>query len=215
MSDKVTLRDLTKEHHDSVERSEFAELLLGGGITPALYYVYLHAQLQNYLALEAAATLPKKLQTVFRSPHIERDLVALQEEFHLPDLADTSKLRSVREYVRYIEDLQSEGEERKLLAHVYVRHFGDLHGGQIIKKRVPGEGHMYEFEDRKGLIAGLRELIDNDMADEARVCFEFAEKMFTEIAEKYDFETYGIEETDNEYDSDEDDEHDNYESKWE
>jgi len=44
---------------------------------------------------------------------------------------------------------------------------------------------MYEFDDRKGLIAGVRELLDDSMADEAKICFEFAERMFMELIELY------------------------------
>jgi heme oxygenase len=210
----TTLKELTKEHHDSAERSDFAELLVGGGISPALYLVYLNAQLANYTALENAVDLPKNLQTIFRSALIEKDMLSIQEEYQLEELPYSETLQSVREYVRYIVGLEISGAQRQLLAHVYVRHFGDLHGGQMIKKRVPGEGFMYQFEDRKGLIAGVRELIDNDMADEARICFEFAESMFTELAEKYDFETYGVEQSDNDDFGDDDEEHDNYESTW-
>lgn len=210
----TTLKELTKEHHDSAERSEFAELLIGGGISPALYFVYLNAQFVNYSELERAVVLPKNLQTIFRSALIEKDMISIQEEYQLEELPCSETLQSVREYQQYIVGLERDGAQRKLLAHLYVRHFGDLHGGQMIKKRVPGEGFMYQFEDRKGLIAGVRELIDNDMADEARVCFEFAEKMFTEIAEKYDFETYGLKQSDNDDFGDDDEEHDNYESSW-
>jgi len=209
MNTNLTLRDLTKQHHDSVERSEFAELLLGGCISPSMYHVYLSAQYSNYKALEDLVELPDSLLSIFRSEFIQKDLLELEEEYRLEELSDEQQLVSVTEYIEYLKTISSEKDgQRKLLAHVYVRHFGDLHGGQIIKKRVPGSGSMYEFNDRKELIAGVRSLLDNDMAEEAKTCFEYAEYMFSEIADKYDFETFGLED-----DEDEDDEFaDDYDS---
>jgi heme oxygenase len=198
MSNKppVTLRDLTKPEHDSVEKTDFAELLLGGTITPAMYHVYLNAQFHNYTALEVALhkqkCIPKELEVIYRAELIYKDIMELEEEFDLDHVPDSDKLNSVKKYQRYIKSLRDDGEIRRLLAHSYVRHFGDLHGGQIIKKRVPGSGSMYQFENRRELITEMRKLLDIDMADEAKICFEFAESMFEELAETYDFETFGV-----------------------
>ena len=68
---------------------------------------------------------------------------------------------------------------------MYVRHFGDAHGGQIIKRNVPGAGLMYEFENRAELIKQVRELLHDGMADEAMICFEYAERLFHELMENY------------------------------
>ena len=34
----------------------------------------------------------------------------------------------------------------KLYAHVYVRHMGDLSGGQMIRKKTPGPNRYYIFK---------------------------------------------------------------------
>jgi heme oxygenase len=66
---------------------------------------------------------------------------------------------------------------------MYVRHFGELHGGQMIKKKIPGNGIMYEFEgDTKHLIEEFRKLLDDDMAEEAKICFDFASQLFDELS---------------------------------
>ena len=60
-----------------------------------------------------------------------------------------------------------------------------LNGGQIIKKKVPGSGKMYEFEgDTKILIEEFRKLLHDDMADEAKICFDFASELFDELSEE-------------------------------
>jgi len=177
------LKELTKAHHDNAERTEFADLLLGGSISPRLYQMYLRAQLQNYLALESAVTVPMELEAIFRSAQIEQDLQEIESLFNLDELDDT--LQSVNEYNSHIQTLVEKGDNEALLAHLYVRHFGDAHGGQIIKRNVPGSGTMYEFEDRRGLIAGVRELLHDGMADEAKICFEYAERLFHELISEY------------------------------
>ena len=184
----LQLKELTRDHHDSVERSEFAEVLLSSRISPRLYQEYLHAQYANYSILEHHVKIPKELEGIFRADFILADLQELEDEYGLDEL--TYDLESTEEYREYIESLAVEGRDEDLLAHLYVRHFGDLHGGQIIKKRVPGSGKMYEFDNRKELIAGVRELLHDGMADEASKCFKFAEKMFEDIVSDFDEDDY-------------------------
>lgn len=177
------LKELTKAHHDSAERTEFADMLMSGQISPKLYQEYLHAQLQNYMVLESAVDVPMELEPIFRSTFIEDDLQELENLFNLEEIEDN--LPSTTEYNHHIQTLLEDEDNNGLLAHLYVRHFGDAHGGQMIKKHVPGSGRMYEFEDRPGLIKGVRELLNDDMADEAKICFEYAERLFHELMERY------------------------------
>ena len=77
-----------------------------------------------------------------------------------------------------------------LTAHVYVLHMGDLSGGQMIKKRIPGSGKMYEFEgDVLETKEAIRALTNDDMADEAKWMFESATQLFKEMME-LDIEHY-------------------------
>lgn len=177
------LKELTKAHHDNAERTEFADMLMSGEIPPKLYQEYLHAQLQNYMVLESAVSIPIELEPIFRSSQIEEDLQELESMFDLEEVEDN--FRSTDEYNAHIQKLQEDEDNNALLAHLYVRHFGDAHGGQMIKKHVPGSGTMYEFENRAGLIKGVRELLNDDMADEAKICFEYAERLFHELIEKF------------------------------
>jgi heme oxygenase len=72
-------------------------------------------------------------------------------------------------------------DPKKLMAHIYVRHMGDLAGGQMIAKRIPGSGKYYQFENADDLKTKVRQKIDDSMADEAKVCFDFAAKFFEEM----------------------------------
>jgi heme oxygenase len=177
------LKELTKQHHDNAERTAFADMLLGGEISPRLYQMYLHAQLQNYLAVESAVSVPVELEPIFRSAQIEQDLQELESLYQLEEIE--TDYRSVTEYCSHIQTLVEAKDADALLAHLYVRHFGDAHGGQIIKRGVPGSGTMYEFENRRELIQGIRDLLHDGMADEAKICFEYAERLFQELMEEY------------------------------
>ena len=79
-------------------------------------------------------------------------------------------------------------DPEKLMAHVYVRHLGDLAGGQMISKRVPGHGKYYQFEDADLLKTAIRERINDNMADEANLCFEYAIQLFDEMMTLVDHE---------------------------
>lgn len=200
----LTLKEQTREHHDNVERSEFAEILLSGKISPALYYAYLSAQYENYKVLEETVDIPKNLEVIFRAPLIMQDMHELEDMYGFEEI--TTNLDSVDNYIKYINNLKSDGENDRLLAHLYVRHFGDLHGGQIIKKRIPGSGFMYEFPNRKDLIVETRKLLDDSMGEEAGTCFDFAEQMFNELTSSFDEDEYFFNETDDFIDElDEDD----------
>ena len=88
----------------------------------------------------------------------------------------------VNEYVEHMKTIMDDKD--KVMAHVYVRHMGDLSGGQMISKRVPGNGRFYKFkQDHDELKAHIRSLLNDDMADEAKVCFDFATKMFQQMME--------------------------------
>lgn len=171
-----SLKELTQRHHDMAEQSRFAGILIGGNISAIAYQYYLKSQYEIYKVLEERVHLPQELTDVYRANLILEDLTELEEMFKLPWL--DCNLKTVDRYIDHILSLEDNDD---LLAHVYVRHFGDMHGGQIIKKRTPGSGKMYEFENRRELIQGLRELLHDDMIDEAIKCFEFATELFEEL----------------------------------
>jgi heme oxygenase (biliverdin-producing, ferredoxin) len=191
------LKQLTMAHHDNAERTEFADMLISGAISPRLYQEYLYNQLQNYKVLEGAVSVPMELEPIFRSTLIEEDLQELESLYDLEEIED--ELPSTKEYIKHIHSLLEDGNNDGLLAHLYVRHFGDAHGGQIIKRNVPGSGLMYEFEDRRELIALTRELLHDGMEQEAKNCFEYAERLFHELiegfynnADDYESENYAM-----------------------
>ena len=179
----MNLKELTWENHKKAERRGFAKILLSGEIDPELYYRYLTNQYYMYVILEDALKvqgLPVYIQPVFRASHILKDMQELEEIygfFYDPYITTHSNAQ----YIEHIYNLEKNIEYEKLVANMYVRHFGDMYGGAIIKKRVPGSGTMYEFNNKEKLKLYVRELLTDEMAVEANICFEFAIRLFEEL----------------------------------
>lgn len=176
----MSLKELTYEKHKEAETQPFIKVLFSGRIDPQFYATFLHNQHPVYEFLEVCAMrhgLLDGLPDVRRAPKINEDYLELwPDENHAP------ALQVVQEYLDYIKHL-SDTNPQALFAHVYVRHMGDLAGGQMIAKKVPGEGRMYKFEDADALKSAIRERLSDDMADEANRCFDFAIKMFQQMME--------------------------------
>mgnify|MGYP000023176455 CR=1 FL=1 len=174
------LKELTWENHQNAERMVVARKLLKGMPAPE-YHKFIYNQYVQYEALEVAARaagMLEGIEGICRAPGMLADMEELEEEFGIE--RDESVLCPVvQEYVDYVNNLEGEG----LIAHIYVRHFGELHGGQMIKKRAPGSGKMYDFVESRALIKETRTRLHDGMADEANRAFEFAMQLFKELEE--------------------------------
>ena len=175
----MSLKDLTHAAHKEAETKPFVKVLFSGKIDPKLYALYLKNQHPCYEILEVCAMAKgviSGLPGVRRAPAIKSDFMDLWNE----DVdGKPTILPVVKRYIDYIMSIKDDPD--RLMAHIYVRHMGDMAGGQQIAKRVPGSGSMYQFEDADALKASIRERINDDMADEAIVCFRFAGELFEEM----------------------------------
>jgi heme oxygenase len=181
----MSLRELTKDAHTNAERQEFVKILFSGKINPKLYATFLKNQHPCYELLEVCA-MP--LQVLHGLPDVRRAPAILADFMELWDDekdGDPTILPVVDKYLKHI--LSIKDDPKKLMAHIYVRHMGDLAGGQMIAAKVPGSGRMYKFENPEILKMAIREKISDDMADEAKICFEFATQMFKEMMELVEF----------------------------
>ena len=172
----MALKDAIKENHDKAEQHPFVKVLLSGEIPVPVYADLLFNQLLCYSKLESLAKhfgLLEGVEPICRAEHIESDLI---------ELGGSSKVYpSTNAYLEYLDTVSP----NLLLAHIYIRHFGDLYGGQIIKKAVPGSGKLYQFDDREGLIAKIRERLTGVLGDEANRAIEFSLQLFEEIANEH------------------------------
>jgi len=174
----MSLKELTYEHHRNAERQEFVKVLMGGSIDEKLYATFLYNQYVNYNILETVAMASgvlNGLPDIRRAPKILEDYIELWDDGDNPPTTSPSS----KEYADHIMSIA--GDADKLMAHVYTRHMGDLSGGQMIRKKIPGAGKMFDFDDPDALKTAIRAKLDDSMADEARICFDFATKLFQEM----------------------------------
>jgi heme oxygenase len=180
------LKELTWEHHKDAERQGFVKVLMSGKINPELYATYLWNQHIKYDLLEALISVTGKVNhipDIYRKKYILDDF---QELWPYEDPPVT--VQSTYDYVAHIKTIMTDAQS--LLAHVYVLHMGDLSGGQMIARRAPGEGRMYKFDcDINETKEMIRALTNDDMAEEARKCFEFSTQLFKDLME-LDIEHY-------------------------
>ena len=173
----MSLREITKDLHHEAETTQFAKTLLGGKISKEDYRNYLYNLLAVYDPLEWYANR----QGFFNNmPDLPR-LKAIYEDFkELDDGTYCYLLPATIQYVQYLHTLGNDSEFKHLIrAHLYVRHMGDLYGGQIIKKQVShiSQGKFYEFDDADSMKVAIRQELTDDLGDEACVAFQWAIKI--------------------------------------
>tara|TARA_E500000081_G_scaffold109078_1_gene111003 strand:- start:6524 stop:7072 length:549 start_codon:yes stop_codon:yes gene_type:complete len=173
------LKELTWEHHKNAERQHFVKHLMGGSIDPKLYATYLWNQFPCYEVLEVMARAQGLLDDF---PHIMRSKSILADfrELWPQDEKPPEHTMATKKYLAHMKTIMNDAD--KLMAHIYVRHMGDLSGGQMIKKRIPGKGTFYDFEgDVKEIKESIRAKTNDSMANEAKICFDYATELFKDM----------------------------------
>ena len=164
-----TLKELTADKHREAESQPFLKTIFTGNVDEAKYTDYLYQLLLVYQTLENYAddlNLFEGIEDIKRSRMIELDWVEL-----LGDAPSGHLNKSTINYLDYLNSIKD--DKHKLMAHVYVRHMGDLFGGQMLAKLLPGSNHMFKFNDIPTLVKGVRSKIDVSLADEANVAFDY------------------------------------------
>lgn len=172
-----SLAALTYEHHKNAERNVFAKHMVSGKINKDDYAVYLYNLYPQYNVLEKYAKEHGILDLEI-APKIFDDFIYFSVDY-VPKTFKTTK-----RYIDYIENIKN--DPHRLMAHVYVRHMGDLSGGQLIKKKIIGKKSMYEFSDNIDYLkTKIRSRCSDDMADEANICFAMVTEFFIECANEF------------------------------
>lgn len=175
------LREVTQEKHRAVEELPFVQYLLRGGITRDHYVIYLREMLEIYRHLESLARgagLLENLSGIERTHRIQQDLEELAPNYH-SDLCDSTVL-----YLDHLSSLYVSPRRSQLFAHIYVRHLGDMYGGKLISRVVPGSGRWYEFENRAELVKAFNTQLSMDLAEEALVAFDHFGNIFQDLWRK-------------------------------
>lgn len=178
----MSLKELTKDKHTEAENTLFMKAVFDGTLPQDLWADFTYQKWLFYGAIEGCAGACKLLSNL---PDIQRTHYLFKDYMDLTDGKHKNRFnQSSIEYYRYIHSLYP--DSKKLMAHIYVWHMGDMFGGQMIKKLVPGPHQALTFNDTPYLIRTIRDMIDDSMADEANTAFDWAIKILKEYDSSLD-----------------------------
>ena len=173
-----TLKELTAEVHAEAESQPFIKSIFAGNVDKGKYTDYVYQLFHVYGLMEILASkhnIFDDMEDLKRAKLAQKDWAELCEDL-------TTTVFNIRpstlKYLQYLDNIKD--DPKKLLAHVYVRHMGDMFGGQQLAKLTPGNGHMYKFEDIPSLIKAVRSKLDVSLADEAIIAFKHNIEMVKE-----------------------------------
>jgi heme oxygenase len=173
----MRLKEATQAKHTEAENTEFAKLLISGNITKEEYAKYLYNVAHIYHHIEWNGDKIKAfegMEGLKRVVPVGLDYNELHADIY-PEI-----MYSAHEYGEYMDKLVKE-KPQLLMAHIYVRYLGDLYGGQMIKRKVPGSGKVYDFENAKELKETLRSRLSDELIDESIRAYEFTIKLYNEL----------------------------------
>ena len=172
-----TLKELTWEKHQEAESQPFIKSIFKGQVDQDQYTDYLYQLRILYTKLEMLGDevgIFEDMQDLKRAKAITLDYAELANgRTHINVIRN-----STLDYLDYLNTI--EGDKDKVMAHIYVRHTGDLFGGQALAKLLPGPNNMFKFDDIPGLVQKIRSKLDISMAPEANRAFDFNISMIKE-----------------------------------
>ena len=172
----MSLKDLTKDKHALAETTPFMKSVFAGKMPLSVWIDYTYQKQLWYKEIERAAQqagLLENLSGIERAELIKADY---QEMINDTFIYNTYK-EVTKDYVIYLKSLT---DPKKILAHLYTWHMGDMFGGQMIKKIIQAPHRHLEFDNKTDIIAVLRPMLTDDLADEANVAFDWAIKILNE-----------------------------------
>jgi heme oxygenase len=162
------IRQYTATKHQQAESTKFMKSVFAGTLTPELWCDFTFQKTLFYSTIETAAAELSILKTM---PGIERTYRLYQDYLSLATGVN-SYSKSTLEYQKYLISISKNPE--KILAHLYVWHMGDLHGGQMIRRVVPGNHTAFDFDNAPELVETVRSQITADHIPEILVAFDWA-----------------------------------------
>ena len=173
----MSLKELTMQQHKNAERQKFASILMSGNIPVISYLRYLVNQHACYNALENHQDFKLPDLRLSRVNNIQSDISELQKECSIDK--ENMLTQSTVNYIQHVNKNIRNFDD--FMAHVYVRYLGDLRGGQMIAKKIPGTGLYYQFQEPDELANSIYRKLNDNMANEAKLVFDYATKLFIEM----------------------------------
>lgn len=172
------LKEATAEKHRKAEIMPFNVLMINGKLIPAQYQWYLQAQYEIFSAIEDNFELPHP--ALARKAAVKSEMDSLSIPAQSADNLNPTMpvVQSALDYAEYLKGL----EQDEVNAHIYLHYLALMFGGQMIKKKVPGNGAMYDFgPDMMAAAGAIRAIQSDDWADEVNLGFDKMIQIFKEL----------------------------------
>lgn len=172
----MSLKELTADKHAEAETTPFMKAVFAQAMPKNIWTDYTYQKRAWYEIIEHRA---REFGLLDNLPGIERSELIMEDFKDMINYDGTVyKLSTTTlDYCKYIRELDS---AKKVLAHLYTWHLGDMFGGQMIKKIVDAPHRHLEFENARELMTTVRSMLTDDMADEANTAFDWAIKILRE-----------------------------------
>jgi len=164
----MDLREAVKDIHHAAERTKWSQMMISGDMRLEQYAAMLYNMHPIYTELERTGLITKP--QVLRADRVQADLDSVGGTNH-------GLCLSTVYYVRHLETL----DDRDRWAHIYVHYLGNMYGGQMIGRRLPGQHSHLLFEDLDGCIAYVRSNLQDVRTDTAVSAFEWTIKVYDEL----------------------------------
>jgi len=166
----LPLKEATGMKHKQAEKMPFNIRMFEGTLSKIEYLLYLHQQLRIFQIIESKGVLYTYLS---RTDRIQDDI----EELKSQGVVSNSLLSSTKIYVDYLSSLSFE----EILPHIYLNYMAIMFGGQLMKKKVPSTGRMYDFDNIQECLTSIRNVQKNEWAEEVNKGFDFIIMIFSEL----------------------------------
>ena len=174
----MSLKELTAEKHQQAESTQFMKAVFAKTLPFDLWVDFTYQKQLWYKEIEHSARQAGLLNAL---PGITRAHLIMDDYQNMdkPTGSYNTYRELTKEYASYIRSLD---DPKRIMAHLYTWHMGDLFGGQMIKKIIDAPHTHLDFENPNDLKMAMRGMLSDDMGEEANIAFDWAIR----IMESYD-----------------------------
>ncbi|MHC1774935.1 MAG: biliverdin-producing heme oxygenase [Lentimicrobium sp.] len=166
----IPLKEATGIKHKQAETMPFNTRMFMGLLNKNEYLLYLSQLLQIFQAIESKGLPHNSLK---RAERVQADIDELKSQ----GCVNGQVLNSTKAYADYLSALSYE----QVLPHIYLNYLAIVFGGQIIRKFVPSSGKMYDFDNMHEVVQSIRNVQQDEWADEVNKGFDFNISVFEEL----------------------------------
>ena len=164
------LREYSRDSHNLVESTKFMRAIFEKKLPLNLWYDFVYQKSLFYKIIEDTASASKYSNDFIE---INRSFLLYLECKHL--YSDLKYRDDAIEFFKYLKSINV--GDRRILAHLYTWHMGDMYGGQMIKRVLSLDSPSLDFKNRPKIIEKLENLLDIDLVNETNIAFDWAYKI--------------------------------------